>query len=152
MLVAMRSYLVPLDLRKIVRIFINNGHNEFEQQLFLPVNGIGKVIASDFDADGDLDLASIAYFADFRKNPAEAFIYWQNEGGLKFSPHTIKNVSVGRWITMDAGDYDGDGDIDIILGNADFRLGDVPDSLKRKWDNFSPPLLVLKNTLNKDRH
>jgi hypothetical protein len=135
-----------------IRIFLNNGHNEFEQQLFLPVNGIGKVIARDFDADGDLDLASIAYFADFRKNPAEAFIYWQNEGGLKFSPHTIKNVSVGRWITMDAGDYDGDGDIDIILGNADFRLGDVPDSLKRKWDNFSPPLLVLKNTLTKDRH
>jgi hypothetical protein len=130
-----------------IRIFLNNGKNEFEEKLFLPVNGIGKVIARDFDNDGDLDLASIAYFADFRNILAESFIYWENEGNLRFSPSTIRNVSEGRWITMDAGDYDGDGDLDIILGNADFRLGDVPAELKKKWDNYSPSLIILKNKL-----
>ena len=130
-----------------IRIFINNGKNEFEEKLFLPVNGIGKVIARDFDADGDLDLASIAFFADFRNNPSEAFIYWENNGSLKFVPSTIKGVSEGRWISMDAGDYDGDGDLDLLLGNADFRLGDIPSALKEKWDNYSPSLLILKNQL-----
>jgi hypothetical protein len=63
----------------------------------------------------------IAYFADFRNKPAEAFIYWENNGKGEFKASTIKNVLQGRWITMDAGDYDGDGDLDIVLGNADFR-------------------------------
>jgi len=131
-----------------IRIFLNNGKNEFEEKIFLPVNGIGKVMARDFDMDGDLDLVSIAYFADFRDIPSEAFIYWENEGNFKFSPSTIKNVTVGRWIAMDAGDYDGDGDLDVILGNADFRLGDVPPELKKKWDGYSPSLLILKNKLH----
>ena len=131
-----------------IRIFLNNGKDEFEEKLFLPVNGIGKVIARDFDNDGDLDLASIAYFADFRNNPSEAFIYWENKGPLKFVPSTIKAVSEGRWISMDAGDYDGDGDLDLLLGNADFRLGDIPPELKKKWDNYSPSLLILNNKLH----
>ena len=130
-----------------IRIFLNNAKNEFEEKLFLPVNGIGKVVARDFDNDGDLDLASIAFFADFRNNPSEAFIYWENKGPLKFVPSTIKGVSEGRWISMDAGDYDGDGDLDLLLGNADFRLGDIPPELKKKWDNYSPSLLILRNQL-----
>ena len=132
-----------------IRIFLNNGHNEFEEKTFLPVNGIGKVIARDFDNDGDLDLASIAYFADFRNKPAEAFIYWENNGKGEFKASTIKNVLQGRWITMDAGDYDGDGDLDIVLGNADFRLGDIPAELKKKWDSYSPSLLILQNNLHR---
>jgi len=131
-----------------IRIFLNDGRNQFEEKLFLPVNGIGKVIVRDFDQDGDLDLASIAYFADFKNNPSEAFIYWENKGNFKFQPSTIMNVSEGRWIAMDAGDYDGDNDLDIILGNADFRLGDVPPELKKKWDDYSPSILILKNKLH----
>jgi hypothetical protein len=130
-----------------IRIFLNDGKNEFKEKVFLPVNGIGKVIARDFDKDGDLDLASIAYFADFNNHPSEAFVYWRNEGDFQFAPSTIKHVLEGRWIAMDAGDYDGDGDVDIILGNANFRLGDIPPQLKEKWDNYSPSLLILKNQL-----
>ncbi len=130
-----------------IRIFLNNRKNEYEEKLFLPVNGIGKVIARDFDEDGDLDLASIAFFADFRGNPSEAFIFWKNSGQLQFVPSTIRAVSDGRWISMDAGDYDGDGDIDLVLGNANFRLGDIPDELRKKWDDFSPSILILKNKL-----
>ena len=130
-----------------IRLFLNDGKNQFVEKLFLPVNGIGKVIARDFDMDGDLDLASIAYFADFKNRPSEAFIYWKNAGNFQFKPSTIQGVLEGRWITMDAGDYDGDGDADIVLGNADFRIGDIPEHLKKKWDNYSPSLLILKNQL-----
>jgi hypothetical protein len=128
-----------------VRIFINNGKFEFTEKAFLHVNGIGKVIARDFDKDGDLDLATIAYFPDFENKPEEAFIYWQNNGGLSFKPFSFANVSVGRWLTMDAGDIDGDGDMDIILGNAYFTLGYIPEKLKRKWDVGSPSVILLIN-------
>lgn len=128
-----------------IRIFLNNGKNVFEEKLFLPVNGAAKVISRDFDGDGDLDLASIAFFADFRNIPEEAFIYWENKGNFRFGAASITQATDGRWLTMDAGDMDGDGDIDVVLGNIDFILGDIPAALKQKWDNWSPSILVLKN-------
>lgn len=130
-----------------IRIYLNDGHNHFTEKLFLPVNGAGKVIARDFDGDGDLDLASIAYFPDFDHSPEEGFIYWENKGGLSFEPSSFKEVSAGRWLTMDAGDIDGDGDPDIILGNAFFPLGYIPEYLKKRWARYSPSVLVLKNKL-----
>ena len=80
-----------------IRIYLNNGKNKFSEKLFLPVHGVGKVIARDFDADGDLDLASISYFPDYKKTPEESFIYWSNNGDLEFSalfifPNPLQDV------------------------------------------------------------
>ena len=132
-----------------IRIFLNDGKYNFTEKAFLQVNGVGKAIANDFDRDGDIDLASIAYFPDFDNKPGEAFIYWENQGSLSFKAFTFDRVSEGRWLTMDAGDMDADGDIDIILGNAYFSLGYIPERLKKKWDVHSPSVIVLKNNLRK---
>jgi len=130
-----------------IRIYLNDGRNNFSEKLFLHVNGIGKAIAKDFDGDGDLDIASIAFFADYKNSPEEGFIYWENKGNLKFEPSTFKAVNAGRWLTMDAGDIDGDGDTDIILGNAIFFMSALPTSLKNKLEVKSPSVLILRNTL-----
>ncbi|MEJ7739560.1 MAG: VCBS repeat-containing protein [Chitinophagaceae bacterium] len=130
-----------------IRIYLNDGHNQFRQEVFLPVNGAGKAIAKDFDGDGDIDLASIAYFADYDHYPEEGFIYWENTGRLSFEPSSFEKVSMGRWLTMDAGDIDGDGDLDIILGNTNFSLGYVPEQLKKKWDRYAPSVVILVNNL-----
>ena len=131
-----------------IRIYLNDGKNKFSQKVFLPVNGVGKVIAKDFDQDGDLDIASIAYFPDFEHTPQEGFIYWENKGNLSFEPSSFKEVSHGRWLTMDAGDIDNDGDLDIVIGNANFSLGNVPLQIKNQWDIFSPSFFILKNSLD----
>jgi acetylornithine/succinyldiaminopimelate/putrescine aminotransferase len=52
-------------------------------------------------------------------------------------------------MTMDANDIDGDGDVDIMLGNAFFTLGDVPPALIEKWKKRSLSVIVLENRLNK---
>ncbi len=129
-----------------IRIYLNDGSNHFEEETFLPVNGAGKAMARDFDGDGDDDIASIAYFPDYDHTPEESFIYWENKGG-SFTPSTFSQVTSGRWLTMDAGDVDGDGDPDIVLGNTFFPLGYLPESLKRKWEQYTPSLLVLRNNL-----
>ncbi|MES2648721.1 MAG: VCBS repeat-containing protein [Bacteroidota bacterium] len=141
----------PLVLKAYhgIRIYLNDGKNKFKEVLFLPVNGIGKVVAKDFDQDGDLDLASIAYFPDYTQKPEEGFIYWENKGKLLFEPSSIKEVSDGRWITLDANDVDNDGDIDLVLGNANFSVGNIPSQLKNKWDIKSPSILLLKNSYHK---
>jgi hypothetical protein len=134
-----------------IRIYLNDGKNKFNEKVFLPVNGVDKAIAKDFDNDGDLDIASISYFPDYEHMPQEAFIYWENKGNFLFEPSSFKEVSSGRWITMDAGDVDGDGDLDIVLGNARFSIGNIPEKLERQWEIFSPSILILKNSLTKTK-
>ena len=52
-----------------VYIFLNDGKNNFRQQYFYPINGSYKAIAQDFDNDGDLDLATISFYADYKNHP-----------------------------------------------------------------------------------
>jgi hypothetical protein len=51
----------------------------------------------------------------------------------------------GRWLTMDAGDVDGDGWTDLVLGN--FYMGPNRQPSKVDWSK-SPPVLVLNNKGN----
>ncbi|HMH31797.1 MAG TPA: VCBS repeat-containing protein, partial [Puia sp.] len=125
-----------------VYIFLNDGQQHFTQRYFYPIHGCYKVMARDFDGDGDLDIAAISFFADYGRYPQEGFIYLENKGNWNFEPFSLPETESGRWLTMDAGDLDGDGKPDIILGN--FSVG--PTRLKSKQDwKKGPPFLLLKN-------
>jgi len=125
-----------------VYIFINDKTNHFIQKFFYPVNGCYKAVARDFDGDGDLDIALISFFADYTHQPEEGFVYLKNTGELNFLPSTLPGAEMGRWLTMDAGDIDGDGRIDIILGN--FSIRDAINKPANDWKK-GPPFIVLKN-------
>ncbi len=53
----------------------------FNQKYFFPINGCYKAMARDFDGDGDLDIATISFFADYEHQPEEGFVYLENKGG-----------------------------------------------------------------------
>ena len=125
-----------------VYIFLNDGKNNFKQMYFFPINGCYKAIARDFDKDGDLDIATIAFFPDSEGQPEEGFVYLENDGSNNFSPYSTQQAESGRWLTMDAADYDGDGYIDLILGN--FSVAPSLKTSKINWKNY-PPFIVLKN-------
>jgi hypothetical protein len=124
-----------------VYIFLNDGHNRFYRKFFYPINGCYKALARDFDGDGDLDLAVIAYFADYGQHPEEGFLYFENRGGMHFTPYTVPAARSGRWLTMDAGDVDGDGRPDIVLGN--FSIGPALSKDRTDWKK-GPSALLLK--------
>jgi hypothetical protein len=125
-----------------VYIFLNDKTNHFKQKYFFPINGCYKAIARDFDSDGDLDIAVISFFADYLNQPEEGFVYLENKGAFDFYPYSLPEAKLGRWLTMDVADYDGDGKIDIILGN--FSLG--PSFTKSNVDwKHGPPFIILKN-------
>ena len=126
-----------------VYVFLNDKTNHFNQKYFFPINGCYKAIARDFDNDGDLDIAAISFFADYERQPEEGFVYLKNEGNLNFSPYGIPEAQFGRWLTMDAGDIDGDGRLDLVLGN--FTLGS---SALKSMTNAARtlPFIILKNT------
>ena len=132
-----------------IYIFLNKGDFQFEQKWFYPANGATKAMAADFDGDGDLDIASIAFFADLIHNPGEKFLYFQNESAksaLKFQPFSPPIAQYGRWICMDVKDWDGDGDPDVVLGN--YARGFLnQDDVKADW-NVYLPFIVLQNDRN----
>ncbi len=124
-----------------VYIFLNDGTNKFTQKYFFHINGCFKAMARDYDNDGDLDIAAISNFADYTNRPEEGFVYLENKGNFNFKPFTLPETKSGRWLTMDAGDFDGDGKIDLVLGNFT-----APLMVKSKVDfQNGPAFIFLKN-------
>jgi hypothetical protein len=122
-------------------IFMNQGDWNFKQSYFYPINGCTKAIAADFDGDGDVDIATIAFFADLKSNPAEGFIYFEQDKSMSFKPHAIPVSNYGRWMSMDTiGNKHGKPD--IVLGN--YSTGFPIQQLKPFWDKHLP-LIVLEN-------
>lgn len=133
-----------------IRIFENNGKNNFKEIFFYPLHGAYNAIAADFDEDGDLDIAAISFFPDFKNTPEEGFIYLENKGNWKMEAATFDGVEKGRWIVMDAGDLDEDGDLDLILGSLAFEV--IPKmGLVDKWVKNGLPYILLENKLNQNK-
>lgn len=128
-------------------IYKNLGDFDFKQEWFYPINGCTKAIAADFDNDGDLDIATIAFFADMKNNPAEEFIYFQQDKAKQFKPHAVPVSQYGRWMTMAVNDVNKDGKPDILLGNYASGFLFQP-NFEPKWDEHIP-FIVLENHIKK---
>lgn len=131
-----------------IYIFLNDGKNNFKQSYFYQMNGAYKAIVRDYDLDGDLDIAAISFFPDYRNYAEESFIYLENKGHLKFQDYSFPEAIKGRWIVMDAGDMDADGDIDLVLGSFVYFIADGDTTgLGKKWLSTGPSVIVLENTI-----
>lgn len=130
-----------------IRLFRNLGDMQFEEVFFLEHHGTFKARAGDFDQDGDLDIAAISYFPDYENRPEESFVYYENQGNFRFQAFTFENEPSGKWLTMDTGDLDQDGDLDIVLGTTLYMTEEVPTPLRTAWRNNGVSFLILENKL-----
>jgi FG-GAP-like repeat len=128
-----------------VRVFLNNGKDIFTEGVFLPMNGAFQARAADFDADGDMDIVVSSMFPSDKSKPEAHFLYLEQTQSFKFQPYTFKEATQGRWMTMDIGDADGDGDIDVLLGS--FVISLAGNSNKTPKKDKILPFVYLENKL-----
>lgn len=126
-----------------IRIYLNDGKYNFKEAWFYPMYGASKALARDFDNDGDLDIAAVSFYSDL-DNPAEGFVYLSNEGGFNFKAFSTPEAATGKWLTMEAGDFDKDGDVDLVLGSYFQSVGELSKLIAKGIATF-PQILLLTN-------
>lgn len=103
----------------ISKIYQNNGNNNFIEQTNIFLTGISgsSVDWGDYDNDGNLDILMAGYnmaFGNISK-------IYKNNGNNSFSEQTAISLTAISGGSVDWGDYDSDGDLDILLtGSAGF--------------------------------
>jgi|GEM_PF-1847164 len=100
---------------------------------------------ADFDGDGDVDIAAIAFFPDFGQSKGR-FVLLKQEKGRKMAACTFAQAEQGRWMVLDKGDPDHDGDMDLLLGAMTFEVAGRPEFVA-KWKELGIPFIVLENKM-----
>jgi PKD repeat protein len=101
----------------VSKIYENDGNNSFTEQINIVLTGvIGSVGWGDYDNDGDLDILLTGYNSS---NMPVTKIY-QNNGDKTFTEQTGFNLAQISNSSVAWGDYDNDGDLDILLAGTSY--------------------------------
>ncbi len=103
----------------ISKIYRNNGDNTFAEQTGIALTGVGlsSVAWGDYDNDGDLDILLTGSTSAAGITPASKI--YRNNGNNSFTEQTGIALIEVNYSPVAWGDYDNDGDLDILLTGTD---------------------------------
>jgi hypothetical protein len=113
----------------------NTGSYPFVEHSVAQLPGVHRAEAADVDNDGDLDIVACALLAggsDVDEKTLPATIWLEQTRPGAFVRHTIE-MGTPRHATLDVGDVDDDGDVDIVVGN--FSINTPVSSWVDVWVN-----------------
>jgi hypothetical protein len=115
-----------------VRWLENRGRFPFVPHEIANLPGVHRARAADLDGDGDLDVVACAFVAlsadgaPMTATTAYPSLVWlEQRAPGTFVRHTLERSGGGGHVSLDVADFDGDGDVDVVVGN--FR------SVTRTW-------------------
>jgi len=138
-----------------VRWFENEGGFPFRQHDLAIMPGVHRAQAADMDGDGDLDVVACAFLpgADHPSfqvlagkkdlSPYTSVGWLERKGDGQFTLHPLETGKLTH-TTLDLGDYDNDGDVDLLVGNfvgftfTQTSTGFKTDTWVELWENQGP--------------
>jgi hypothetical protein len=113
----------------------NKGSFPFVEHTLADLPGVGRAEAVDLDGDGDLDIVAATFIAagsNVDEGSLPSLVWLEQTSRGVFARHTLE-VGKPYHATLDVGDFDHDGDIDIVVGN--FVLQPKPMDWVDVWEN-----------------
>jgi hypothetical protein len=113
----------------------NAGTYPFVEHAVAQMPGVHRALAADMNGDGLLDIVACALLAggaDTDESTLPALVWLEQTKSRTFLRHTIE-MGTPRHATLDVGDVDADGDLDIVTGT--FSMGKPAASWVDVWVN-----------------
>jgi len=120
----------------------NRGDLEYVDHRLSDLYGASSAKAADLDGDGDLDIVASAFLPYLRPDDRgadliESLVWFEQVAPRRFERWSIERTATFH-ASIDVGDYDADGDIDIVGGNLVMRSRpeDVLEHAAVIWSNL----------------
>lgn len=134
-----------------IRIFENLGNHKYNQVWFHKQEGAYGTACADYDNDGDIDIASIGYYASLQNKGKESFLYFENKStpddNWQFKAFSPLKTNDNCYMLIKSRDIDNDGDLDIVLGsNTSIFSGKRKALINNDWQKNGGIITILRNT------
>src|SRR5262245_61108737 len=119
----------------------NDGTFPFTHHLLTPLYGASRAVAADFDGDHDLDVAAVSFlprleFPERESLRLPSVVLFEQTANRKFATHVLETGACNHF-TCAAGDWDGDGKVDLAVGNFSWKRSQPFGDAAMLWKNVT---------------